>query len=305
LQLDNDRIAIRERNYVDILDLSLRVIRAHAWPLTLALALGAAPMMLLNHWILADYWEPDFDSGPPVVYLSYMVLLVLWEAPLATAAATLYLGRAEFTQRPQVGPIAMDFLRSLPQLLFYQVLLRTAMVPMVIGRLLLLPPELTAILWLPAMVAWFLLFIKWPYLNEVILLERNPARRKNKQGTSSFRRCRSLHADWGGNLMSRWLGSLTVGGLLLVSFWGSIWIGLAMLTNEWAPDDATFTFYFPLALWLVVGASSVVRFLCYLDLRIRREGWEVELLMRAEEANLTRPLSLGFAGREKSADRLE
>ena len=43
-----------------------------------------------------------------------------------------------------------------------------------------------------------------------------------------------------------------------------------------------------LAIWIVVGYFSVVRFLSYLDLRIRREGWEVELRMRAEGARLTR-----------------
>jgi hypothetical protein len=35
---------------------------------------------------------------------------------------------------------------------------------------------------------------------------------------------------------------------------------------------------------------SVVRFLSYLDLRIRHEGWEVELRMRAEGAQLVRQL---------------
>jgi hypothetical protein len=30
------------------------------------------------------------------------------------------------------------------------------------------------------------------------------------------------------------------------------------------------------------GYLTVVRFLAYLDLRIRREGWEAELMMRAE-----------------------
>jgi hypothetical protein len=39
---------------------------------------------------------------------------------------------------------------------------------------------------------------------------------------------------------------------------------------------------YPACLWLVVAFMSVVRFLNYLDLRIRHEGWEVELLMRAE-----------------------
>jgi hypothetical protein len=44
----------------------------------------------------------------------------------------------------------------------------------------------------------------------------------------------------------------------------------------------------PLSLWLVVGFFSVVRYLCYLDLRIRREGWEIELKMRAEASRLNR-----------------
>ena len=44
-----------------------------------------------------------------------------------------------------------------------------------------------------------------------------------------------------------------------------------------------------LALWLVVAYFSVVRFLSYLDIRIRREGWEVELVMRAENQRLAGP----------------
>ncbi len=43
---------------------------------------------------------------------------------------------------------------------------------------------------------------------------------------------------------------------------------------------------FPLALWLVIGFAAVARFLSYLDVRIRREGWEVELTLRAEAARL-------------------
>ena len=57
---------------------------------------------------------------------------------------------------------------------------------------------------------------------------------------------------------------------------------------EWAFDRPTYTFYFQLALWIVVAYFTVVRFLGYLDLRIRREGWEVELIMRAERARLSK-----------------
>jgi len=46
-------------------------------------------------------------------------------------------------------------------------------------------------------------------------------------------------------------------------------------------------FGWPLALWFVAGFMTIVRFLQYLDLRIRQEGWEVELRMRAAGARIS------------------
>jgi hypothetical protein len=63
---------------------------------------------------------------------------------------------------------------------------------------------------------------------------------------------------------------------------------LAIFTNRWALDSQFYWLFFPLALWIVGGWMAVVRFVGYLDLRIRREGWEVELLMRAEAARWAR-----------------
>jgi hypothetical protein len=45
------------------------------------------------------------------------------------------------------------------------------------------------------------------------------------------------------------------------------------------------------AFWLVTVYFTVARFLSYLDVRIRNEGWEVELLLRAERARLTRQIA--------------
>jgi hypothetical protein len=259
LQLDKTRIAIRERSYVDILDLALRLCRAHAWPLFLTLAAGVVPMMLLNSWLLADYSELDFEFGFPLQYMFYMMLLVVLETPLATAAATLYLGEALFADRPDARTIARKFWESLRQLLVYQLLLR---------------------IW----------YIRRPYLNEVILLDRNPMRRKTPNGESTLHRSQVVHRGEGNDLVTRGFRVTTVGGVLFVSFWFSIYIARMVLLSQWEWDFGRpmYTFYFQLALWLVVGYLTVVRFLSYLDLRIRREGWEVELLTRAERARLTR-----------------
>ena len=39
---------------------------------------------------------------------------------------------------------------------------------------------------------------------------------------------------------------------------------------------------YPLALWAAGALSVLIRFLSYLDTRIRLEGWEVQLAVRAE-----------------------
>jgi len=271
VQLDSNRIVIRERDYPDVLDLALRVIRVHGWPLAAAFVAGVAPAMCLNAWLLADYTEPDFTLGFPSNYLWYMLLLVVWQMPLATAPVTLYLGEALFTDRPHPRQIARLLAGSLPQMFFYQVLLR---------GLLILP-----------LVTWLLLFASAPYLNEVILLERNPMRQRRSGRMTTWRRRKALHGNFTGELFGRWIWSLCIGGLMFVSFWLSIWILGGLLSNEWGWDGSVYTIGFPLALWLTIGFFTVVRFLAYLDLRIRAEGWEIELLVRAEQTRLTRQLT--------------
>jgi hypothetical protein len=270
MQLDSQRIAIRERSYVDILDLALRVSRAYALPLAAWLAAGVLPAMALNAWLLAGM-EADPAGDFPAHYLAIMFMLVLWEIPLATAPATLYLGQAVFQQRPRAGAILGSLGKSLPQLLLYQVIVR---------GVLLLP-----------LVTWFFPFAAWPHLNEVILLERNPLRAGRRKRMTTYRRMRIVHGGYGGDLFVRWAGTAAAGGLLFLSLWLSLWATAGMLLDEWQWQSAMIAVYYPLALWIVVGYLTVVRFLAYLDLRIRREGWEVELLMRAEAARLVRQLT--------------
>jgi hypothetical protein len=270
MQLDHTRIVIRERGLLDQLDLALCVIRAYAGPLAIALAAGVLPAMLLNAWLLADLAEPGFDESFPAAYMWWMLLLVIWELPLVTSLATLYLGEAVFDQRPRAASIVRAMLRALPQLLWYQVVLRGLLVPTVI--------------------TWCLPFAVWPYLNEVILLERNPYRRRPGQMTT-FHRSRVLHGGSFGELFGRWLAAAGFGILLFLALWISMQILAGMLLSQWQWEGPTYTLVYPLALWIVVGYFTVARFLGYLDLRIRREGWEMELMMRAEGARLTRQLA--------------
>ena len=272
MQLDNTRIAIRERGYFDILDLSLRVIRAYAWPLVPILAAGVLPMIVLNAWLLTDCRQVHFELNIPLQYVVLTLLLIVVEMPLAAAPATLYLGRVLFDERPSAGAILRLLVGSLPQMLIYQVLLR----PLHLG---------------------------WPYMSEVILLERNPIRKATPAGRSTYSRNRTLHRGEGGDTFARLLGSLGVAAVLSVSIWVSIRAIRTMLIGraEWDVDEPSagmvadasswYTVCLPLSVWIVASYFAVVRFLCYLDLRIRREGWEVELVMRAERARITREFS--------------
>src|SRR5262249_35231818 len=133
---------------------------------------------------------------------------------------------------------------------------------------------------------WVLIYWFWPYLSEIILLERNPLT-GGKHVITTSRRASTLHNQFVGNLFGRWITALGIGSLWTAAL-GSrmLWVRMVVSTGEmdWSPP--LFQLWFPLALWIVVSYFSVVRFLSYLDLRIRGEGWEIELRMRAEANRL-------------------
>jgi hypothetical protein len=141
---------------------------------------------------------------------------------------------------------------------------------------------------IPLIVTWFIPFAIWPYLNEVILLDRNPLRRRSAGGMTTWSRSSHLHAANGGELFGRWLMSVVVGLAWLAAIWLSMWFLRSRLLNQPDFDWLMLTIGLQLAIWLVVGYFTVVRYLGYLDLRIKSEGWEIELRMRAEAAKLAR-----------------
>jgi hypothetical protein len=287
VELDKTNIVIRQRSYLDIMDLALRVIRAHAGPLLVALLAGIVPLALLNAWLLADLADADPEIGFPIRYMLLMLVLVTWEMPLAAAPATVFLGESLFDRRPSWRTILAHLRDSAPQLLVYQVVFRGLLLPAILFG----PAEVCTLGVFALFLHWPYLFIWRPYANEVILLERNPMRRTRGAATTSVRRIRMLHAAQGGDLLARWMGALAVGTILFASVWGSIWFQRTMLLGRLEWSQEMFTYFYQAALWIVVGFFTVVRFLSYLDLRIRREGWEVELAMRAEQARLARQLT--------------
>ena len=121
MQLDRTCVVIRERGWLDILDLSLGMLRTfHAGPILVALSCGAVPLALLNYWLLTRAFETNLIEDESGWYVFWQILLVLVEIPLATAPLTIYLGQLLFVDKPEPRLIAGNFFRSLPQLILFQ-----------------------------------------------------------------------------------------------------------------------------------------------------------------------------------------
>ena len=264
VQLDQARIAICERSWADNLDLALHVMRAYGRPLIVCSVVLIVPLAVLNH-IFIMALQPELMSGDEFTVVFYwLACLVLIEAPLATAPITLYLGQALFVEKPSAREAVSSFVRSLPQLTRLQFIVR-------------------AILILPV-VTWFFPFSMWPYLNEVILLERNPL--VGRRGRlSTLKRNTLLHRGSSGDYAIRAIGS----GLLSVLLITALYLTEDLLVRNllgFEPGLTGWLVEMQLAFWLVAVYFCVVRFLGYLDGRIRNEGWEIELQLRAQRARL-------------------
>ncbi len=279
MQLDNTRLAIRERDLLDVLDLSLQVIRSSFMPWLVASAAGAVPLAVINWLVLRPVWR-HYGESNPATFVGLLAMLIGWELPLASVFITRYVGQAVFIDRPAAAQIARDTVDSLPQIFWFDVVFR--------GIFFLPALALGENWWIMGLAVW-IPFTFWPYLNEVILLERNPLFAKRGRITTR-QRSKSLHEGSRGNLFGRWLMSLLLAALLSAGLAAAMWEVRGVLLNHWNYDESLWQLYVPASMWVVASFFAVVRYLSYLDLRIRREGWEVELQIRAEGDRLTRQI---------------
>jgi hypothetical protein len=242
-------VLIRERSFLDVLDLTVVVARRHPVVLGLAALAGIVPCAVLNAVLLAD---PEVPIG------AYPALLLL-EAPLATAFLTLVLGDLMFGRRPAPGRMLGAWFRSLPALFFYQFCLRAILVFSVI--------------------LYPIIPMRCAFLNEVILLERG--RWWKVLGRSS-----KLCGERGGEFFGQWLAQLCFGLLFALAFWlGATTLVRSLVETEvtWeGPDrDGLRGLVFQLGVWMAVAFFGIARFFTYIDQRTRLEGWEVNLRLKA------------------------
>jgi hypothetical protein len=125
-----------------------------------------------------------------------------------------------------------------------------------------------------------------PFANEILLLERNPLRRQDATTLTVGRRIRALHRSNTSDNVGRWLTAAMATVVLATSLILTAWFAAGVVTSRWQWGPLMVQWLFPAALWLTAVYTAVVKFIGYLDLRIRREGWEVELKVRAAAQEL-------------------
>lgn len=241
-------VQIKERGYLDLLDLALVVIRERPLTLGVTALLGAAPFAALNVWLMSlSHFHP----------LAFLYLFPM-EVPWATAPLTIVLGGLMFGERPTAWQIVKTLARSFVPMFFFQCLVRTILIS--------------------CFVFYPLVPARLGFVNEVSLLERG-------QWRSVYRRSANLSDQRGGDLLGQWLVQLFFGTLFVLGFWaGTGAILQTLLTSEvtWEPNWSDFfDARTHLAIWVAIAFFAVVRFLTYLDQRIRLEGWEVRLRLRS------------------------
>lgn len=124
-----------------------------------------------------------------------------------------------------------------------------------------------------------------PYATKIFILERAPWRASSESTITFGKRSRSLHSA-GSGLFGRFVVSIIFGYFLVAAFFGMIYTLYSWLGFKVGLGYVERAVFWPLSWWLVAGFFSVVRFLSYIDLRIRQEGWEVELSLKAEAVRL-------------------
>lgn len=294
VQLDQTHVAIRSRTLTEISDLAMVMIRSYPSALLYGFAMGALPWAILNAvllgWIpITEYRFATYDEDMAANLTKYqilMALLVFLQTPAAGVLTTIYVGQAVFESRPPWRSVFKEAKRSLWRWFWVLGILRG---PIPLMALILLNWGQDRAYDLD--YVWPILLASWvaivrsnrPFMPEILLLERCPLRTNQKsEAIPVNRRSAALHRPIAGELIGRFLSmSALLIVLCMLGFYSLLWLR-GILFGLWEWDAVVYLVLFPLSLWAAGAISVLVRFLSYLDTRIRLEGWEVQLAVRAE-----------------------
>ena len=294
MRFDQTSIAIRERNSLELFDLAANVVVRQFRSILLLLILNATPFVLLDYYLIGWMTDVSFSYELSMAYYVAMLALIISQAQLGTCLITIFMGRMMFMEEHSVKAVLKQFYSRLFYFLFSQGILRMAVFAVAVAWL--MPPvdreEAYILAWLglPA-IAFAGLFVRAlrPYVPEVIFLEQTPLKRKGDLPSLSDR-SQNLHMLASGWISVQFVLLAVVGPLLVFAVHSTFILLDSMLSIRANSEISLQPFYLLISGWLVAGFFAVVRFLMYIDIRIRQEGWAVQLKFMTENSLLKQSL---------------
>jgi hypothetical protein len=291
MKLDQTFIAIRERTTLEIFDLAIQVVRWHFAKLLGLLVLGALPWTIANWFFLQWILQAGEQGESTFGFYWMMMILVISQAQAGTSMITYYLGQAMFIEEMTLTQILRDSFLKAP--FFWWLHGGVRMVLPIMGVAFLTWsggwPTLTGFSLFAALLASFAMLIRAlrPFVSEIFLLEKTPVRSERPNRINFAKRSSNLHRHAGSELFHRFLVGCLFYPLIFLSTYSGLTLIDSALVLQAGFEFPLRSLYWVAALWLTAGFAAVVRFLSYIDIRIRQEGWAVELKMRAEGMRLS------------------
>jgi hypothetical protein len=303
MQLDKTAIVIAQRTGVELIDLSLIVMRCYWRPLLLFAFLGILPFAILDSILLYPLCQYDLlvmssinISDAEVYHFRYLWIVtavILIQSPLALCGVTYFIGQAVFIERPSIRQVFASVWSRWGAILFVVGLLRCSLVVFVPMVFLFMDPIFRPELEIPMyllLLCGFVVFVRGfrPFATEILLLERCPIFKwKNRPEQLGYsKRSSWLHANLSFELFSAHLGVALVQALTALSLSAGMMFAIGVLTGIWRWGPWMDFLLYPLVVWTIATWGTVIRFLLYMNSRIRTEGWEIELRLKAESQRL-------------------
>lgn len=303
MQLDRTEIAIRPRTAPELLDLSLQVLKRHWQPILLSMAIVGAPLMLLDAcliaWMLAsDTWLAidQFDEPATAMrwrHAMHWIALFVAQFPLISLPTSIYLGQQMFFDPIPLRALLRRLWSIAGRSLWVLGCLRLGLLGLVSEVFVYRSISFNWLVefWLifVGSAAALLLRSGRPFAPEILGLELCPWR-PNRAGEISYRqRSSNLHRYLYSEHFGRFLAAAIYACLLWSAILAAQWFAIGVSTGDWRWNYWLDYVGVPLSLWCVGLFMAIFRFLAYIDSRLKLEGWEVELRLKAEAARLEPP----------------
>ncbi len=303
MQLDKTAIVISQRSAFDLVDLSLIVMRRYWQPISFFAFVGILPFALADFillWPLCQYdsllmASRDINSTGAYHwrYLWIVTSLILIQSPFALSAVTYFIGQAVFIERPSPRQVFAAVWQRFGSIVFVLGILRMAIAAFLPAVLLFLTPVFRPEIEIPFFllglcgVVYFVRGFR-PFAAEILLLERCPVFKSKKRPDQLAygQRSRWLHSSLYNELFGVHVGVNIIEILTALSLSMSAVFLVGVLTGIWSWGFWMDLFLYPLIVWIVSTWGAVIRFLLYMNSRIRIEGWEIELRLKAEAQRL-------------------